>query len=170
MTCKISNYAPTYGSINTSIKKLLALNYIEFTESVENGRQKKYYHILDDGKNAFMHWLREDIVVDKAKDEFITKLFFYGYLPLDERINLLENYYHKQQEMYHTYSAYHEQVNQVDYPPEHRDIATFQIATLDHTVNHLACELEWLQKMIQQLKEEHYNEEQPSSEEQRRKK
>ncbi len=45
-------YAPSYGSINHSIKKLLKEGLISFVEAVEKGRHKKVYSITDTGKEA----------------------------------------------------------------------------------------------------------------------
>jgi len=147
-------YASSYGSINASIKKLLQLGYIDFAETIENGRHKKIYSILKEGEDAFSRWLKEDIVVDKARDELATKLFFYGFLPLDIRLKKLENYYEIQKEIHSGYTSFYNEVSKISYPAEHVDIATYQIMTLDYAKEHQACELIWLQKTITQLKEE----------------
>jgi len=152
-------YASSYGSINTCTKKLLELRYIDFTETIDNGRHKKIYSILKEGEVSFLSWLNEDIAIDKARDELATKLFFYGFLPLEERIKRLESYYLIQTERHQGYTSFYNEVSKVVYPAEHIDIATYQIMTLDNAKEHQACELIWLQKIIKRLKEE-VNEEQ----------
>ncbi len=146
-------YASSYGSINNGIKKLLELNYIDFTETVDNGRHKKVYFLLSEGEDAFIDWLKKEIEIGNQKDDLSLKLFFYGFLPIEERIQQLETYYVKQQEHYEAYTTYYNEASTVDYPKEVADIASCQIMTLDYATKHLACDLEWLATVIKSLKE-----------------
>lgn len=147
-------YASSYGSINSAIKKLLELNYIDFTETVTNGRHKKIYFLLSEGEAAFIHWLKKEIVIGKQKDDLSLKLFFYGFLPIEERIQRLETYYVTQQNNFQEYTTYYEEASKVNYPKEVADIASCQIMTLDYATKHLACDLEWVASIIKSLKEE----------------
>ena len=147
-------YASSYGSINNGIKKLLELNFIDFTETITNGRHKKVYVILNEGEEAFINWLKEDIEIKKQKDDLSLKLFFYGFLPIEERIRLLENYYVKQKKNYEEFTTYYDEASKVNYPKEVADIASCQIMTLDYATKHLACNLEWLETTIKDLKED----------------
>jgi DNA-binding PadR family transcriptional regulator len=147
-------YASSYGSINNGIKRLLELNYIDFTETVTNGRQKKIYFLLPEGIVAFTNWLKEDIEIGKQKDNLPLKLFFYGFLTLEERIQRLQTYYDKQQQNYQEYINYYSEASKVKFPKEVADIASCQIMTLDYATKHLACDLEWLETVIKRLKEE----------------
>ena len=147
-------YASSYGSINNGIKKLLELNYIDFTETVDNGRHKKVYFILEVGEEAFIKWLKKDIDLGKQKDDLSLKLFFYGFLTIEERIQRLETYYTQQKINHLEYTAYYKNVSKVSYPKDVADIAVCQIMTLDYASKHLACDLEWLETVIKSLKEE----------------
>jgi DNA-binding PadR family transcriptional regulator len=147
-------YASSYGSINNGIKKLLELNYIDFTETIMNGRHKKNYFLLTEGEEAFINWLKQDIVIGKHKDDLSLKLFFYGFLTIEERIQRLETYYVKQLQHYQEYTAYYNETLKIDYPKEVADIASCQIMTLDYAAKHLACDIEWLETVIKRLKEE----------------
>lgn len=146
-------YASSYGSINNAIKKLLALKYIGYTEVTTDGRHKKIYFLLDLGKESFMSWVKEDIVIGKYKDGLSLKMFFYGFLTIQERLERLEIYYIKQQENYQGYSNNYQEVSKTVYPKEVAEIASCQIMTLDYAKHHLECDLKWLEREINNLKE-----------------
>lgn len=147
-------YASSYGSINNGIKRLLELNFIDFTETTTDGRHKKIYFLLSTGEEAFINWLKEDISIGKHKDELSLKMFFYGFLPIKDRLQLLETYYMTLQNQYQEYVTYYHTASKINYPKEVADIASCQIMTLDYATQHLATDLEWLSTVIKRLKEE----------------
>ena len=46
-------YSASYGSLQNATKKLIKTEWIHFTQTIENGRNKKIYSISDQGKAAF---------------------------------------------------------------------------------------------------------------------
>ncbi len=50
-------YSPSFGSIQSCLKKLLSAKYILYVEKIENGKYKKIYQITNSGKQYFLKWL-----------------------------------------------------------------------------------------------------------------
>ena len=50
-------YSSSMGSIQAAIKKLLNYGYIQYEETVENGKYKKIYSITESGKQKFIEWV-----------------------------------------------------------------------------------------------------------------
>lgn len=78
-------YSASYGSLQATLKKLMEANYIEMTMCVENGRQKKHYHITENGREHFLNWMVEDIAPgNKLEVTVLSKLFFLGLIESGE--------------------------------------------------------------------------------------
>ena len=68
------------GSIQTAIKKMLSKGYIEVTEYVENGLNKKKYSITDKGVEEYKKWVGTPINLSKMTNMEESKLFFFDSL------------------------------------------------------------------------------------------
>lgn len=98
----IKNYfqamcSDSLGSIQTTIKKLLAAQMITCSEYVEKSVNKKQYSITDKGRKAFLDWLHTPAAVSNPKNMEFGKMLFMGLVPsekrpflVDESIALLE--------------------------------------------------------------------------------
>lgn len=80
------------GSIQAALKKLLGENMITFEECIENGVHKKMYSLTDVGKDYFLSWVQCSMSAGKTKDMELSKLFFMGYVPAENRVPLIESY------------------------------------------------------------------------------
>lgn len=80
------------GSIQVALKKLSAGQLVQFTEAVENGKNKKRYEITDAGREAFSAWVQQPMNHRKAKNIELSKLFFMGTVEKDRRAPLLAEY------------------------------------------------------------------------------
>jgi len=80
------------GSIQAALKKLLANGMVNFEEGVENGVNKKRYHITEAGRLYFKEWVQRPMCPGKRKDMEMSKFFFMGMAPKAKRVELLESY------------------------------------------------------------------------------
>jgi DNA-binding PadR family transcriptional regulator len=77
------------GSIQASIKKLLAKEMIIYNEFVDNGINKKVYSITPCGRSFFLEWLNTPMDITKTKNMELSKLLFMGLIPENDRIDLI---------------------------------------------------------------------------------
>ena len=70
----------SYGSLYPALKRLVDKGFIQSQEAVENGKYTKIYSITDEGKNAFMAWLKIPAEISGKPHDHLTKLYFYDFL------------------------------------------------------------------------------------------
>ena len=73
------------GSIQATIKKLMASNMITCEEFVEKSVNKKVYSITEYGRKTLVNWLKIPIDMGKSKNMELSKLLFMGMVPVGER-------------------------------------------------------------------------------------
>ncbi len=74
-------YSASFGSINAAIGRLLEKGWIFSDEKVENGRNKKIFHLMPAGREAFLDWLNSDIETEKVKDPGLPACTLWGSHP-----------------------------------------------------------------------------------------
>lgn len=79
------------GSIQATIKKLLAGSMIVCNEYVENSVNKKVYEITDKGKVYFINSVSKPMLY-KEKNMELGKLLFMGFVQKNKRLDLIESY------------------------------------------------------------------------------
>lgn len=72
-------YCASFGSVNAAISKMLAKGWINGQEVIENGRNKRVFHLTPTGQRAFQDWLVSEIEAEKVKDPALTRLYFLGF-------------------------------------------------------------------------------------------
>jgi DNA-binding PadR family transcriptional regulator len=77
-------YSASYGSIQSAVKKLVKNSLVQYEEKVENGRNKKVYYILKEGREAFFKWMFEEIPLNKLEVTALSKLHFLGLVAEDK--------------------------------------------------------------------------------------
>jgi DNA-binding PadR family transcriptional regulator len=76
----------SYGSIYPALKKMEKLGLISKTVEIQDGApNRKVYTITEAGRNAFLESLRTPLAPERHKIGFLMKLFFFAYLPPEER-------------------------------------------------------------------------------------
>ncbi len=73
-------YSSSMGSIQAAIKKLLHCGYVDYGETVENGKYKKVYRITESGKRYFLEWVNTPIEQQGVRMPGVGKDLFYGLL------------------------------------------------------------------------------------------
>lgn len=157
------------GSMQAAVKKLLDKNLICFSEYVENSVNKKVYETTDKGKKYFLSSISEPMRY-KEKNMELSKFFFMGFAPKSMRLKLVEAYIAELQEEL----ALLEQIKfaaeiQPDFDEDYlsmlkkkgaaqiqtvsdiREIAFYQLAMLDLSIDKIKFEIQWLENFKEHL-------------------
>ncbi len=74
-------WSESYGQIYPQLKRLVERGYAEVRAEQGGGRQKKVYHLTDDGRQALRAWLAQPAQASPQRLEFLLKLFFCAEAP-----------------------------------------------------------------------------------------
>lgn len=99
-------YSNSMGSIQAAVKKLFRCGYIQYEETVENGKYKKIYSITDSGKQKFTEWVSTPIGIQSSRNPELAKLYFMGFSPKENREKRLQEYISHLEEQYDVLSAH----------------------------------------------------------------
>lgn len=147
-------YAASYGNLQYAVKKLLANDMITFQEKVENGRNKKIYHIKSNGIEEFFKWMMDTINPKHIETIMLSKIYFLGLVENAEDKkqiidNILDAAHEYSKELYEV-KTYTDNIMQ-QIPKEHMDIAKYQIKTLDYGIMNYEVTVKWLKELSKQL-------------------
>lgn len=146
-------YQPSLGSIQATLKKLLACGWITGI-SADTGRKKTVYSITGEGRAAFEAWMLsegEGMHLNRFEAELSTRLFFLGVMAPEKRRRIVDAAIRFAEKTLREYTQADEEYQKMKYPDEFQDIAVFQLKTLALGIHQLASVLEWLQKLYQEL-------------------
>lgn len=150
-------YAASFGSIQNAIKNLLAAGQINYSEKVENGRNKKEYFITEVGQMAFLAWMKTEIPITKFNNEALVRVFFLGFLEKEEQLRLLDRYIEGLTAEYEQMLNYQKTVKISPTLQNKQEIVKFQLASLDYGIRELAFELSWYQELAKNIREDKIN-------------
>jgi len=147
-------YSASYGSIQNGIKKLLKNDCITFSETVENGRNKKIYTLNETGKAKFFKWMLDEVQTNKLESNFLVKIYFLGLIEnKDEKLQIIEDILNKAQdateEIQNLETALH---NELD--PISKEHAQYQLKTLSYGVMSHRASLNWIKDLYEDIKNE----------------
>lgn len=162
------------GSIQAALKKLLRKNLITFSENVENGVNRKRYAITAEGRAHFKENLTTPMTY-KEKNMELSKFFFMGFVDEKEKNSLIDAYIDELEKelanlerinalispRYIFKDDYVETLKQKgtseDISKENlKEIARFQYATLDFSIEKVKFEIQWFKKMNCNIQEGKY--------------
>jgi len=146
-------YSASFGSINAAIGKMLEKGWISGEEKVENGRNKRVFHLTSSGRQAFQDWLASDIEAEKVKDPGLTRLYFMGFAPAHERIRVLEVHLEKLRRTLDALELIHQQTTSLQIPLELQTKAKFQLLTLQYGRDFYAFNIRWYEALLESLKQ-----------------
>lgn len=147
-------YSASFGSINAAIGKMVEKSWVSGEEKVENGRNKRVFHLTPAGREAFQGWLTSDIEAEKVKDPGLTRLYFMGFAPAVERVRVLEAHIEKLRRTLDALERIHQQSAETETPPGLDEIRRFQIFTLDYGRAFYAFNITWYQNLLETLQME----------------
>lgn len=157
------------GSIQAAIKKLSDKGLVIFSESVENGVNRKIYEITDAGKTYFYDGVSSPMLY-KEKNMELCKFFFMGFIDKDKRHELIVAYVAELKKELAALEAVNTAIAPRHTPTEDElaalhnkgaaneiteanvgDITIFQYATLDLSIAKIQFEIQWFQDFEQKL-------------------
>jgi DNA-binding PadR family transcriptional regulator len=144
-------YSASFGSINAAIGRLLDKGWISGEGKVENGRNKKIFNLTAAGREAFFEWLNSDIEAEKVKDPGLTRLYFLGLAPGNERIRVLEAHIARLRHTLDALDMIHHQSVDLNPPAGLEDVYRFQMFTLDYGRAFYTFNIAWYQNLLETL-------------------
>ncbi|MFH1983572.1 MAG: PadR family transcriptional regulator [Pseudomonadota bacterium] len=83
----------SYGSIYPALKKMEKAGWVTMQVAVQDGSpNRKVYTVTEAGKEAFMAELKAPFEMDRLKNAFLTRLFFFSHLAAEERCAAAERH------------------------------------------------------------------------------
>jgi DNA-binding PadR family transcriptional regulator len=83
----------SYGSIYPALRKMEKAGLITMHLEVQDGSpNRKVYTITEAGKRAFFAALRSPLPVERHKNAFLVRLFFFAHLSRQERLEVAGGY------------------------------------------------------------------------------
>jgi DNA-binding PadR family transcriptional regulator len=147
-------YSASYGSLLSAIRKLILSGEITFIETVENGRNKKIYHITDKGRAHFIKWMHDDIDENKLETMVLCKVFFLGLIgSVIEKRKILENILFSIQKMEEQLRQLSQTLGQLHLDDETMKIFGYQFRTLDYGIRSHEVARKWAQELLDELRE-----------------
>ncbi len=147
-------YSASYGSLLSAIRKLILSGEITFIEAVENGRNKKIYHITDMGRAHFIKWMHDDIDENKLETMVLCKVFFLGLIDsVIEKRKILENILFSIQKMEEQLRQLSQTLGQLHLDDETIKIFGYQFRTLDYGIRSHEVARVWAQELLDELGE-----------------
>lgn len=147
-------YSASFGSINAAVDKMLAKGWISGQEAVENGRNKRIFHLTPAGRQAFQDWLASEIEAEKVKDPALTRLYFMGFSDAQERIHVLETHIQNLRQTLEQLKFIHQQTAHLQIPPEMQTTTKFQLLTLQYGRDFYAFNIRWYETILESLKQD----------------
>lgn len=147
-------YRASFGSIKAAINKMIEQGWVDIEEKIENGRNKKLYHINQQGQQAFHEWLNSEIEAEKVKEPALTRLYFMGFASATERINVLEKHVANLQQVLETLELIHQKSQSLKVPKGMEEVQYFQKLTLDYGLAFYKFNITWYQTLIEKLRKE----------------
>jgi PadR family transcriptional regulator, regulatory protein AphA len=147
-------YSASFGSINAAIGKILKKGWVSGEEKVENGRNKRVFHLTPAGRQAFQNWLVSEIEAEKVKDPALTRLYFMGFSSAEERIFVLEAHIQKLRQTLGKLELIHQQATSLQIAPELQTKAKFQLLTLQYGRDFYAFNIRWYEALLESLKQD----------------
>lgn len=147
-------YSSSMGSIQAAIKKLLHRGYIDYTETVENGKYKKIYRITESGKQYFLAWVNAPIAQQGVKCPELVKVYFMGFADKENREASIQHYLSFLKEQYLALSLICEEATQVAIPDEMKEIFDYQLASAFYGRDFYQFNIHWFTQLCNKIRSE----------------
>ena len=147
-------FSASLGSIQAALKKLESKGLVRVFETVENGRQKKIYSITDEGRAYFSQWMLTPIAASRMESQAMTKMFFLGLVPPSDRLVICRQIISELEDTVREYKTVQTESGKIVYPEKTRDIAKFQLRTLDLGILQHEQTLAWFRQMESDIESE----------------
>jgi len=145
-------YSASYGSLQTSVKNLLAKGMIVYQQQIDNGRTKKVYSITEHGRAEFFQWMTAEVPENKLEVTALSKVFFLGLIEdVKTKREIVREILRKIESVQSQLSAMDEQLSQYEIPDAYREIFKYQMRTLDYGIQSHSFGRQWFQRLLDEL-------------------
>lgn len=145
-------YSSSMGSIQAAIKKLLNCGYIQYEETIENGKYKKIYSITESGKQSFTEWITTPLNTQGIKNPGLAKLYFMGFSTKEKREAGLQEYISELQKQYDVLDAICKEMKNVIVSDGNKDILYYQFAAAKYGRDFIKFNIGWYQKLLKEIR------------------
>lgn len=145
-------YSASYGSLQTTGRKLLDKGHLVFVESVERGRHKKTFHITESGAKAFLEWMGSDIPASRLETVALTRLYFLGMIgDPDRKRRIADRIVEAIESSLEEMEATRQGLEALRIPEEYLPIFRYQKLTADYGIMSHRAALDWFRDVRSKL-------------------
>ena len=139
-------YRASYGSLYPALKRMETKGYVVSYEECQGGRKKIFYHITDSGKQCFFDWLTTPMEVLAGTKSNLSKVYFGGHLPAEERAKQLQIYEKRSQKYLEELEELEAHLRQV----ENTEEFYYKMSTLYYGISVTKKTIEWCRHIREQ--------------------
>ena len=145
-------YSSSIGSIQAAIKKLLNCGYIDYEETVENGKYKKVYRITESGKRYFFEWVNTPIEQQGVRCPGLVKVYFMGFSDKENREASIQNYLSFLKEQYCALEILCEEAKNVEISESNKEIFNYQLASAIYGKDLYQFNIDWFENLLSKMR------------------
>ncbi len=145
-------YSSSMGSIQAAIKKLLNCGYIDYAETVENGKYKKVYRITESGKRYFLEWVNTPIEQQGLRCPELVKIYFMGFSDKENREASVQNYLSFLKERYCALEMICEEAKDVEVPENNKEIFYYQLVSAFYGKDLYKFNIDWFENLLSKMR------------------
>ena len=145
-------YSSSIGSIQAAIKKLLNCGYIDYEETVENGKYKKVYRITESGKRYFFEWVNTPIEQQGVRCPGLVKVYFMGFSDKENREASIQNYLSFLKEQYCALEILCEEAKNVEISESNKEIFNYHLASAIYGKDLYQFNIDWFENLLSKMR------------------
>lgn len=127
-------------------------SFIQYEETVENGKYKKIYSITESGKQRFTEWITTPLNAQGIKNPELAKLYFMGFSTQEKRVAGLQEHITQLKRQYDALTAICKEAENVIVPDENKDILYYQFAAAQYGKDFMEFNIKWYQKLLDEIR------------------
>lgn len=144
-------YSASTGSIKRALDGLLAQGLIEADGTTPGPRGRKAYRVTAAGRREFHAWMTGEPAGTDLETAALSRLFFLGLLEPADRADVLGRITARIEADLARLTALGERLDTAAVPAGQRDVAAFQLATLDYGIAAHRQALDWFRERLASL-------------------
>ena len=144
-------YSSSMGSIQIAIKKLLNWGYIDYKETVENGKYKKVYHITESGKQHFLEWVNTPIEQQGVRCPGLVKVYFMGFSDKKSREASIQDYLSFLRKQYCMLEMICEEAKNIEITESNKEIFNYQLTSAFYGKDLYKFNIEWFENLLNKM-------------------
>lgn len=136
-------YSDSLGSLQVTIRKLEARGCVTKRAEYVGKRRKDVLTLTATGKTEFFHKMLEPLALQRLEVDLLTRLYFMGWLPANERQRVAANGEQAIVASLHGLEKVEGELNVLDIPDAFQPVFRYQRATLSYGLMSHRASLQW---------------------------